>query len=118
MGSKQKEEDEKEDGKTESEESNVDEGRKVENAQENGDREGNDGNFNESQLDENLIEKENKMFEESEKDYATSKENIHNVHEMHNKVAQRENVSDLEVNEKKKESTDDDAVKNNALDVA
>merc|ERR1719509_36052 len=116
--SKQKEEDEKEEGKTEAEESDVDEGSNVEIEQENGDREGNDGNFNESQLDDNLIEKENKMFEEREKDYATSEEIIHNVHEMHNKVAQRENVSDLEVNEKKKESTDDDAVKNNALDVA
>merc|ERR1719509_636816 len=116
--SKQKEEDEKEEGKTEAEESDVDEGSNVEIEQENGDREGNDGNFNESQLDDNLIEKENKMFEESEKDCATSEENIHNVHEMHIKVAQRENVSDLEVNEKKKESTDDDAVKNNALDVA
>merc|ERR1719509_575990 len=116
--SKQKEEDEKEEGKTEAEESNVDEGSNVEIEQENGDREGNDGNFNESQLDDNLIEKENKMFEESEKDCATSEENIHNVHEMHIKVAQRENVSDLEVNEKKKESTDDDAVKTNALDVA
>merc|ERR1712129_655493 len=116
--SKQKEEDDKEEGKTEAEESNVDEGSKVENAQENGDREGNDGNFNESQLDENLIEKENKMFEESEKDYATSEEIIHNVHEMHNKVAQRENVSDLEVGEKKQESTDEDIVKNNVYDVA